>query len=162
MACSNRRPPGVARLPAVADQPDVRLVHLVRSEHREVEVVRLVGALRPALRDQRLQTLQLGVIGHGAADHAQQFRQVLARARGHRDQRGKVPFLPQPVEERQARGEWAASLSFPALHRLWQLMLKGHDEVAKAVLPIEAAIHAPSEQPTTLMSSSPSASMRSR
>lgn len=45
----------------------------------------------------------------------------------------------QPVEERQARGDWAASLSFPALHRLWQLMLKGHDEVAKAVLPIEAA-----------------------
>ncbi|RTL14413.1 MAG: DNA polymerase III subunit gamma/tau, partial [Sphingomonadaceae bacterium] len=45
----------------------------------------------------------------------------------------------QPVEERQARSEWAASLSFPALHRLWQLMLKGHDEVAKAVLPIEAA-----------------------
>ena len=45
----------------------------------------------------------------------------------------------QPVEERQARDEWAASLSFPTLHRLWQLMLKGHDEVAKAVLPIEAA-----------------------
>jgi len=45
----------------------------------------------------------------------------------------------QPAEERQARAEWAAKLSFPALHRLWQLFLKGHDEVARAALPIEAA-----------------------
>ena len=45
----------------------------------------------------------------------------------------------QPMEERAAREEWAASLSYPALHRLWQLFLKGHDEVAKAALPIEAA-----------------------
>jgi len=45
----------------------------------------------------------------------------------------------QPAEERAAREEWAANLSYPALHRLWQLFLKGHDEVAKAVLPIEAA-----------------------
>ncbi len=45
----------------------------------------------------------------------------------------------QPMEERAAREEWAASLGYPALHRLWQLFLKGHDEVAKAALPIEAA-----------------------
>ncbi len=45
----------------------------------------------------------------------------------------------QPAEERAARSEWAAKLSFPALHRLWQLFLKGHDEVARAALPIEAA-----------------------
>ncbi|MGP7795126.1 DNA polymerase III subunit gamma/tau [Sphingomonas sp. CLY1604] len=45
----------------------------------------------------------------------------------------------QAAEERAARAEWAAKLSFPALHRLWQLFLKGHDEVAKAALPIEAA-----------------------
>ncbi|WP_210357987.1 DNA polymerase III subunit gamma/tau [Sphingomonas beigongshangi] len=44
-----------------------------------------------------------------------------------------------PAEERAARAEWAQALSFPALHRLWQLFLKGHDEVAKAALPIEAA-----------------------
>ena len=30
---------------------------------------------------------------------------------------------------RSARGEWAGTLSFAALHRLWQLLLKGHDEV---------------------------------
>ncbi|MCP3733926.1 DNA polymerase III subunit gamma/tau [Sphingomonas sp. RP10(2022)] len=45
----------------------------------------------------------------------------------------------QAIEERNARSEWADKLSFPALHRLWQLFLKGHDEVAKAALPIEAA-----------------------
>ncbi len=45
----------------------------------------------------------------------------------------------QPLEERAARAEWAEKLSFPVLHRLWQLVLKGHDEVAQAALPIEAA-----------------------
>ncbi|MES2337575.1 MAG: DNA polymerase III subunit gamma/tau [Pseudomonadota bacterium] len=45
----------------------------------------------------------------------------------------------QAAEERAALAEWAAALSFPALHRLWQLLLKGHDEVARAALPIETA-----------------------
>ena len=45
----------------------------------------------------------------------------------------------QALEERAARADWAARLSFPVLHRLWQLVLKGHDEVAHAALPIEAA-----------------------
>ncbi|MEJ7926683.1 DNA polymerase III subunit gamma/tau [Sphingobium sp. AN641] len=44
----------------------------------------------------------------------------------------------QSVEEREALADWAASLGFAPLHRLWQLLLKGHDEVASAVLPIEA------------------------
>ncbi|HEU4959377.1 MAG TPA: DNA polymerase III subunit gamma/tau, partial [Sphingomonas sp.] len=44
----------------------------------------------------------------------------------------------QPAEERAAYEGWAAKLSFQALHRLWQLLLKGHDEVARAALPIEA------------------------
>ncbi|MBC3940499.1 DNA polymerase III subunit gamma/tau [Sphingomonas albertensis] len=52
---------------------------------------------------------------------------------------GTPPDAAQPMEERAARAEWAASLGYPALHRLWQLFLKGHDEVAKAALPIEAA-----------------------
>jgi DNA polymerase-3 subunit gamma/tau len=54
----------------------------------------------------------------------------------------KVGTPPDPAlsaEERQARGDWAAALSYPVLHRLWQLLLRGHDEVARAVLPIEAA-----------------------
>ncbi len=44
----------------------------------------------------------------------------------------------QAAEETAALAEWAAKLGFPALHRLWQLLLKGHDEVVRAALPIEA------------------------
>ncbi|MEH3046795.1 DNA polymerase III subunit gamma/tau [Sphingomonas adhaesiva] len=45
----------------------------------------------------------------------------------------------QPAEERAAYRDWAGKMSFPALHRLWQLFLKGHEEVARAALPIETA-----------------------
>jgi DNA polymerase III subunit gamma/tau len=45
----------------------------------------------------------------------------------------------QSVEEREALADWAARLSYAQLHRLWQLLLKGHDEVARAPMPIEAA-----------------------
>jgi DNA polymerase-3 subunit gamma/tau len=45
----------------------------------------------------------------------------------------------QSEEEREAYADWAARLSFPVLHRLWQLLLKGLDEVARAPLPLEAA-----------------------
>ncbi|MET0249402.1 MAG: DNA polymerase III subunit gamma/tau [Sphingobium sp.] len=44
----------------------------------------------------------------------------------------------QSAEEREARAEWATQLGFASLHRLWQLLLKGHDEVAAASLPLEA------------------------
>jgi DNA polymerase-3 subunit gamma/tau len=44
----------------------------------------------------------------------------------------------QSAEERAALEEWAEKLGFGPLHRLWQLMLKGYDEVAAAVLPREA------------------------
>ncbi|KQN37563.1 DNA polymerase III subunit gamma/tau [Sphingomonas sp. Leaf407] len=42
----------------------------------------------------------------------------------------------QSAEERAAFDGWSA-LSFPMLHRLWQLLLKGHEEVSRAALPIE-------------------------
>jgi len=45
----------------------------------------------------------------------------------------------QSDEEREAYAEWAARLSYPLLHRLWQLLLKGLDEINRAPLPIEAA-----------------------
>jgi len=51
---------------------------------------------------------------------------------------GTPPDPAQAAEERGAYEDWAAKLSFQALHRLWQLLLKGHDEVARAALPIEA------------------------
>ena len=35
--------------------------------------------------------------------------------------------------------EQADTLSFPTLHRLWQLLLKGHEEVSRAVMPLDAA-----------------------
>ena len=43
------------------------------------------------------------------------------------------------VEEREALSGWAAGLGFTALHRLWQLLLKGLDEVQTAPAPVEAA-----------------------
>ena len=45
----------------------------------------------------------------------------------------------QAVEERAALADWAAALSLPAHPPLWALEVKGHDEVARAALPIEAA-----------------------
>ncbi|KQT32708.1 DNA polymerase III subunit gamma/tau [Sphingomonas sp. Leaf412] len=44
-----------------------------------------------------------------------------------------------PAEERAAYRDWAGKLSFPLLHRLWQLLLKGHEEVGRAALPVETA-----------------------
>ncbi|MCW2349744.1 MULTISPECIES: DNA polymerase III subunit gamma/tau [unclassified Sphingobium] len=40
-----------------------------------------------------------------------------------------------PEAERGAIAGWAEQLSFPVLHRLWQLLLKGHAEVAAAARP---------------------------
>ncbi|QQV76110.1 DNA polymerase III subunit gamma/tau [Sphingomonas aliaeris] len=51
---------------------------------------------------------------------------------------GSPPEAGQANEEREAQEGWATAMSFAALHRLWQLLLKGHDEVARAALPIEA------------------------
>ncbi len=45
----------------------------------------------------------------------------------------------QSAEERAAYEDWAGSLSFALLHRLWQMLLKGHDEVVRAHDPREAA-----------------------
>ena len=43
------------------------------------------------------------------------------------------------AEERAELLEWAQRLSAPELHRLWQLLLKGHDEVRQAPDPLVAA-----------------------
>jgi DNA polymerase III subunit gamma/tau len=43
------------------------------------------------------------------------------------------------AEEREAYADWAAKLSFAAVHRLWQLLLKGLAEVHAAPSPLEAA-----------------------
>jgi len=43
------------------------------------------------------------------------------------------------AEEREALGEWSEKLSAGQVHRLWQLLLKGHDEVRTAPDPLVAA-----------------------
>ncbi len=45
----------------------------------------------------------------------------------------------QSSEEQAAYQDWAAALSFPMLHRLWQMLLKGLDEVSRAHDPRDAA-----------------------
>lgn len=45
----------------------------------------------------------------------------------------------QSTEERAAYEEWADGLSFALLHRLWQLLLRGHEEINRAADPREAA-----------------------
>lgn len=42
------------------------------------------------------------------------------------------------TEEREQIGDWATRLDFPALHRLWQLLLKGLAEVQSAPNPLQA------------------------
>ena len=43
------------------------------------------------------------------------------------------------AEEKAMLADWAQRLSFPALHRLWQLLLKGLAEVQAAPVPLQAA-----------------------
>jgi DNA polymerase-3 subunit gamma/tau len=45
----------------------------------------------------------------------------------------------QSAEEREAYTEWSSRLSYGAVHRLWQLLLKGLSEVHSAPMPLEAA-----------------------
>ncbi len=51
---------------------------------------------------------------------------------------GGEPEAPT-AEERAALQDWAGKLSAPQLHRLWQLLLKGHDEVRGAPDPLVSA-----------------------
>ena len=45
----------------------------------------------------------------------------------------------QSAEEREAYADWASGLGHAAIHRLWQLLLKGLSEVQAAPIPLEAA-----------------------
>ncbi|MEO9633896.1 MAG: DNA polymerase III subunit gamma/tau [Parasphingorhabdus sp.] len=49
--------------------------------------------------------------------------------------RASDPTLSE--EAKQQFSDWAEQLSFPVLHRLWQLLLKGYQEVQQAHLPRE-------------------------
>ncbi|HLL32116.1 MAG TPA: DNA polymerase III subunit gamma/tau, partial [Allosphingosinicella sp.] len=52
---------------------------------------------------------------------------------------GGAEDAAQSAEEREACAEWASRLSYAAVHRLWQLLLKGLAEVHNAPMPLEAA-----------------------
>jgi DNA polymerase-3 subunit gamma/tau len=72
---------------------------------------------------------------------------------------GGVQDPAQSAEEREAYADWSSRLSYAAIHRLWQLLLKGLAEVHAAPMPLEAAemallrvIHASElPDPATLM-----------
>lgn len=51
---------------------------------------------------------------------------------------GTEPDAPS-AEESAALGEWAGQLNAGQLHRLWQLLLKGHEEVRQAPDPLVSA-----------------------
>jgi DNA polymerase III subunit gamma/tau len=56
--------------------------------------------------------------------------------------RAKVGGAQDPAqsdEEREACADWASRLGYAAIHRLWQLLLKGLSEVHNAPGPLEAA-----------------------
>jgi DNA polymerase III subunit gamma/tau len=52
---------------------------------------------------------------------------------------GGTEDAAQSAEERETYADWADQLSYAALHRLWQLLLKGLAEVHSAPMPLEAA-----------------------
>src|SRR3954469_16782420 len=52
---------------------------------------------------------------------------------------GGIQDPAQAAEERDAYADWASRLSYGAVHRLWQLLLKGLAEVHQAPMPLEAA-----------------------
>jgi DNA polymerase III subunit gamma/tau len=52
---------------------------------------------------------------------------------------GGAEDAAQSAEERDAYADWASRLSYAAVHRLWQLLLKGLYEVHNAPMPLEAA-----------------------
>ena len=73
-------------------------------------------------------------------DPAQLVQELLELV--HTITRAKLSDLDDPAMSGEERGQvaaWAAALSFPALHRLWQLLLKGLAEVHGAPVPSQAA-----------------------
>jgi DNA polymerase-3 subunit gamma/tau len=88
------------------------------------------GALLGAVRDQ----YALGVEPLALMRGLMELVHAVTLAKAGRD----IASPGQSAEEREALADWASQLGFAPLHRLWQLLLKGHDEVANAILPIES------------------------
>ncbi len=92
---------------------------------------RLLGAVLEADAPAALAALQ---DGHDAGAEPQaQFAALLDMV--HALTRTKFSGAPDPdlaEDDRSALSGWAGQLGFPALHRLWQLLLKGHAEINQA------------------------------
>ncbi len=101
-------------------------------------VRRLFGTLLKAEAQAALQALReqhdLGV------EPAALFKGLLETCHGTTLAKVGAPADPaQSAEERADYEQWANGLSFQLLHRIWQLLLKGHEEVSRAADPDEAA-----------------------
>ena len=95
---------------------------------------RLLAGDAPAVLEAVAQQHALGV------DPAALFRGLLETCHGvTRAKAGSGQDPALSAEERDALADWASRLGFPMLHRMWQLLLKGHEEVQSAILPMEAA-----------------------
>lgn len=98
----------------------------------------LLGAILKADADAALSAMDSA---HGAGVEPQALISGLLDM-AHATVRAKMagsadPALPE--SDRAAILGWAQQLSFPSLHRLWQLLLKGHAEVSQAPVPQQAA-----------------------
>lgn len=88
------------------------------------------GALLAALQDQ----YALGVEPLALMRGLMELVHAVTLAKAGRD----IASPGQSAEEREALADWAAQLGFGPLHRLWQMLVKGHEEVASAALPMES------------------------
>ena len=104
-----------------------------RGRVRELMAALLAGDARTALDNLRDQ-YDLGVNPDMVVQELLELTHTITRA--------KVAGANDPAlgeGERAAINDWAKGLSFPNVHRLWQLLLKGLAEVREAPLPIQAA-----------------------
>ncbi len=73
-------------------------------------------------------------------DPAAMLRGLLETAHGVTRAKVGGPVDPaRSAEEIAALDDWASRLGFAPLHRIWQLLLKGLEEVERAAMPLEAA-----------------------
>jgi DNA polymerase-3 subunit gamma/tau len=116
-----------------ADQVRAMLGLSDRGAIRELLALLLAGEARGALDALKAQ-YDLGVEPSAVLRGLLESVHAITRAKvGGADDRA------QSAEEREAFAGWAGRLSFAAIHRLWQLLIKGLAEVHTAPMPLEAA-----------------------
>jgi DNA polymerase-3 subunit gamma/tau len=104
-----------------------------RGRVRDLMAALLAGDARAALDNLRGQ-YDLGVNPDMVVQELLELTHMITRAKVA----GAVDAAMAEAERETLR-DWAERLGFPALHRLWQLLLKGLAEVQSAPVPIQAA-----------------------